>query len=96
VLDVSTSGSSASGSRIVKAANVVELHADGCATLADGTRLPGVDTVMYCTGYDYSFPFLPQGQGSASRGSGCSRGGCWGCMGGFEGGVRGFHGRHEG
>lgn len=74
VLDVSTSGSSASGSRIVKAANVVELHADGCATLADGTRLPGVDTVMYCTGYDYSFPFLPQGQGSASRGSGCSSG----------------------
>jgi hypothetical protein len=72
VLDVSTTGSSASSSRIVKAANLVELHDDGYATLADGTRLPGVDTVMYCTGYDYSFPFLQQGEASASSGGNSS------------------------
>ena len=63
VLDVSASGGSGS---VVKAANLVELHADGSATLADGTCLPGVDTVMYCTGYDYSFPFLQPGGASGS------------------------------
>ena len=76
VLDISTSGassSSGSGSGVVKAANLVKLHADGCATLADGTRLPGLDAVMYCTGYDYSFPFLQQAEDSG--GSGGSSGG---------------------
>lgn len=28
--------------------------------LADGSRLEGVDTVIYCTGYHFSYPFLPE------------------------------------
>lgn len=35
---------------IHKAANLAALHADGAVTLEDGTRVEGVDTVMYCTG----------------------------------------------
>lgn len=30
---------------------VTELHADGCATFADGRREGPVDVVVYCTGY---------------------------------------------
>jgi NAD(P)-dependent dehydrogenase (short-subunit alcohol dehydrogenase family) len=59
--DVSFGGKaagSAGGCPIVKAASLAELHADGSASLADGSRIPGVDVVMYCTGYEYDFPFL--------------------------------------
>lgn len=40
------------GSGVVKAANLVALHADGAASLADGSRIEGVDVVMFCTGYE--------------------------------------------
>lgn len=37
------------------------LGRDG-AVLSDGTRIDGVDTLMYCTGYEYSVPFLDEAQ----------------------------------
>ncbi|KAL4445839.1 hypothetical protein ABPG77_009038 [Micractinium sp. CCAP 211/92] len=57
-LDISDGSSSSS---VIKAANLVALHADGAASLADGSRIEGVDVVMFCTGYEYSFPFLEEG-----------------------------------
>ncbi len=30
---------------------VTQLHADGCATFADGRREGPVDVIVYCTGY---------------------------------------------
>lgn len=37
-----------------------QLHADGRVVFADGSSAVA-DTVMYCTGYTYSFPFLDTG-----------------------------------
>ncbi len=34
------------------------LAKDGSVTFSDGQRVEKVDTVMYCTGYLYTFPFL--------------------------------------
>ena len=36
----------------------LELHEDGRISFADGTTSEAVDTVMFCTGYRYSYPFL--------------------------------------
>ncbi|KAL4425758.1 hypothetical protein ABPG75_009774 [Micractinium tetrahymenae] len=55
----SANGTASSG--VTKAANLAALHADGAASLADGSRIEGVDVVMFCTGYEYSFPFLEDG-----------------------------------
>ena len=35
-----------------------QLGRDGSVTFSDGQHVPHVDTVMYCTGYLYTFPFL--------------------------------------
>ena len=35
-----------------------KLGADGSVTFTDGQHISHVDTVMFCTGYLYSFPFL--------------------------------------
>lgn len=35
-----------------------KLGKDGSVTFTDGQHVDRVDTVMYCTGYLYSFPFL--------------------------------------
>lgn len=48
-LDISDGSSTSS---VIKAANLVALHADGAASLADGSRIEGVDVVMFCTGYE--------------------------------------------
>lgn len=48
----SNGASRGGGGGIVKGPNLVQLHADGAASLADGSRLEGVDVVMYCTGYE--------------------------------------------
>uniref|UniRef100_A0A7R9YW83 Flavin-containing monooxygenase n=1 Tax=Chlamydomonas euryale TaxID=1486919 RepID=A0A7R9YW83_9CHLO len=37
---------------------VSELAADGAAMFLGGEGVPHVDTVVYCTGYRYTFPFL--------------------------------------
>ena len=34
------------------------LSKDGSVTFTDGQHVAHVDTVMYCTGYLYTFPFL--------------------------------------
>lgn len=34
------------------------LGKDGTVTFSDGQHVENVDTVMYCTGYLYTFPFL--------------------------------------
>ena len=34
------------------------LGKNGSVTFTDGQHVPHVDTVMYCTGYLYTFPFL--------------------------------------
>jgi cation diffusion facilitator CzcD-associated flavoprotein CzcO len=39
-----------------------ELCADGSAVFTNGETVCGVDTVIYCTGYTYSFPFLAAGE----------------------------------
>ena len=36
------------------------LGKDGSVTFTDGQRVPYVDTVMYRTGYLYTFPFLDE------------------------------------
>jgi hypothetical protein len=35
-----------------------ELRPDGAAVLLDGQVVQGIDAVVYCTGYKYSFPWL--------------------------------------
>lgn len=35
-----------------------KLGKDGSVTFSDGQHVDHVDTVMYCTGYLYTFPFL--------------------------------------
>lgn len=34
------------------------LSKEGTVTFSDGQHVENVDTVMYCTGYLYTFPFL--------------------------------------
>ncbi|PNH03044.1 Flavin-containing monooxygenase FMO GS-OX-like 4, partial [Tetrabaena socialis] len=47
------------GGNIHRYPMVSELHADGSASFEGGRRYEGrIDTVIYCTGYSYSFPFL--------------------------------------
>ena len=43
---------------LTRCAMVERLDAEGTAWLSDGTRVAGVDVVLYCTGYHYDFPFL--------------------------------------
>jgi len=38
--------------------NLAALHPDGSAEFEGGMAVSGVDAVVYCTGYRYSFPFL--------------------------------------
>ena len=37
---------------------LTQLHSDGSASFSNGRRISGIDTVMYCTGYKYKYPFL--------------------------------------
>ncbi|KAI4988980.1 hypothetical protein ZWY2020_036297 [Hordeum vulgare] len=46
------------------------LHADGRVSFADGSSVVA-DTVIYCTGYGYSFPFLDTGGAVAVGDDGC-------------------------
>ncbi|KDD74985.1 flavin-containing monooxygenase [Helicosporidium sp. ATCC 50920] len=41
--------------------DVAHLEADGRVVFTDGTTLDDVDAIVYCTGYRYTFPFLPPG-----------------------------------
>lgn len=51
---------------LFRAAFISELHGDGTVSFEDGRRTPGpVDAVLWCTGFEYSFPFL---QGTAIDG----------------------------
>lgn len=37
----------------------IAIGADGCIAFSDGCRIrPKVDTIIFCTGYDYHFPFI--------------------------------------
>jgi hypothetical protein len=45
---------------------VSRLHPDGFIELACSTRLDPVDTILFCTGYDYHFPFLNDNGGTTT------------------------------
>ncbi|CAG8519725.1 4746_t:CDS:2 [Ambispora leptoticha] len=45
------------GTIIVKQ-NIVKLNQDKSVEFVDGTRIEDIDVIVYCTGYDISFPFL--------------------------------------
>lgn len=45
---------------------LTSLRADGGVGLADGTTLPAIDDVLLCTGYEFTFPFLPPGEGGVT------------------------------
>lgn len=49
------------------------LHADGRVEFADGSSVVA-DTVIYCTGYTYSFPFLDTGGAVTVSDDGCTVG----------------------
>ena len=51
IADTTVGGAGSSGA-VVKAANLAQLHGDGRATLADGSVVGPLHTVMYCTGYE--------------------------------------------
>ncbi|KAI3437777.1 hypothetical protein D9Q98_000224 [Chlorella vulgaris] len=55
----------AQGCEVTKAPNIQQLHADGSVSLVDGSHITGVDVVLFCTGFSYSFPFL-EGTGLVS------------------------------
>lgn len=63
------SGEKAAGAALRKAPNVRSLGADGSVAFEDGSVAENVDTVMYCTGYLYSFPFL-EGAAAAAEAEG--------------------------
>ncbi|PSC67968.1 flavin-containing monooxygenase FMO GS-OX-like 4 isoform A [Micractinium conductrix] len=67
IADTTVGGAGSSGA-VVKAANLAQLHGDGRATLADGSVVGPLHTVMYCTGYEYCVPFLPTGLVSVEDG----------------------------
>lgn len=46
------------GGRVRRMPNVASLGADGSVHLEGGSVIEHVDVVMYCTGYQYDFPFL--------------------------------------
>ncbi|KAL6782862.1 hypothetical protein ACKKBG_A08405 [Auxenochlorella protothecoides x Auxenochlorella symbiontica] len=46
---------------VTKVSCISALHPDGSVELADGTLLPNIDTVLLCTGYSYTYPFLEPG-----------------------------------
>lgn len=45
---------------------VSRLHPDGSIELACSTILDPVDTILFCTGYDYHFPFLNNDDGTTT------------------------------
>ena len=45
---------------------VSRLHPDGSIELACSTILDPVDTILFCTGYDYHFPFLNNNHGTTT------------------------------
>lgn len=45
---------------VVRHPMLARLQAPHTAVLVDGTVLEGVDAVVYCTGYQYSMPFLDE------------------------------------
>jgi len=51
----------ASNEAVRKHAEPVLLTSDGGVCLRDGTLLQDIDIVLFCTGYDYAFPFLAPG-----------------------------------
>ena len=47
--------------------NIDRFHSDGSIDTVDGKRIENIDVVIYCTGYEYSFPFcknekFPEGE----------------------------------
>lgn len=44
--------------RIAKRPGPVSFEPDGTVHLADGTTLAAIDAVLFCTGYQFEFPFL--------------------------------------
>ena len=38
--------------------NIDRFHSDGSIDTVDGKRIENIDVVIYCTGYEYSFPFF--------------------------------------
>ncbi|DBA97633.1 TPA: Flavin-containing monooxygenase FMO GS-OX5 [Trebouxia sp. C0006] len=43
---------------ITRVAMLTELSSDGMASFQDGTQIANIDAVIYCTGYQYAYPFL--------------------------------------
>lgn len=43
---------------ITRVPMLTELAQDSTATFQDGTRIHNIDAVIYCTGYQYAYPFL--------------------------------------
>ncbi|KAL0020530.1 hypothetical protein WJX79_005454 [Trebouxia sp. C0005] len=43
---------------ITRVAMLTELSSDGVALFQDGTQIANIDAVIYCTGYQYAYPFL--------------------------------------
>jgi thioredoxin reductase len=54
---------------ITKSPVPVELTREGCAVLEDGSRLGPFDAIIYCTGYQYTFPFLRSLDENLGRGA---------------------------
>ena len=55
-----TEGIGARGN-IFRKPNVAQFNRDGSIEFEDGSIAPECDVCMYCTGYKYAFPFLPDG-----------------------------------
>ena len=45
---------------LLRRSAIESLGGDGSVTFADGTRAEKVDSVVFATGYKYSFPFLDE------------------------------------
>ncbi|DBA84429.1 TPA: hypothetical protein ACH3X1_006062 [Trebouxia sp. C0004] len=43
---------------ITRVAMLTELSSAGIASFQDGTQIANIDAVVYCTGYQYAYPFL--------------------------------------
>lgn len=46
---------------IAQRSEPIALGPDGSVLLADGTNLTAIDAVLFCTGYQFDFPFLEKG-----------------------------------
>lgn len=57
--------------RVTRYPMLAKLQAPQTAVLVDGTVLEGVDAVVYCTGYQYSMPFLDDPQVVSTDGQRC-------------------------